>query len=127
LEAGPQALVSKLVVRPSDENIVRQNTSVFWTPQARRRGEPAQPGTSGILNLGSGKGQIFIDIAYTVSKFHGEGKIEYIPFPGEFRGRYQSFTEAETSELRAAGYDAPFCDVEDGVMDNLGWLHRKEI
>jgi ADP-L-glycero-D-manno-heptose 6-epimerase len=85
------------------------------------------PGASGIFNVGTGKSQTFNDIANTVIKFHGEGKIEYIPFPGELRGRYQSFTEADTSELRAAGYGAPFSDVEEGVTDYLGWLHRKEI
>ena len=38
---GPEAPFWYLGVRPADENIVRQNTIVFWTPEAPRRGEPA--------------------------------------------------------------------------------------
>jgi ADP-L-glycero-D-manno-heptose 6-epimerase len=36
-----------------------------------------------------------------------QGLIEYIPFPADLRGKYQSFTEADLSKLRKAGYDAP--------------------
>lgn len=43
------------------------------------------------------------------------GVIQYIPFPDDLRGRYQSYTQADLSKLRAAGYDAPFLTVEEGV------------
>ena len=43
------------------------------------------------------------------------GLIEYIAFPPQLAGRYQSFTEADLSQLRAAGYDAQFMDVGTGV------------
>ncbi len=82
------------------------------------------PQVSGIFNLGTGKCQTFNDVANAVIEYHGRGKIEYIPFPGELAGRYQSFTQAEMSALRAAGYDAPFADVATGVSDYLKWLHR---
>lgn len=82
------------------------------------------PDKSGIFNLGTGRSQSFNDVANTVTKFHGKGKIEYIPFPDHLRGCYQSFTEADMSALRAVGYDAPFKTVEQGVKDYMEWLNR---
>lgn len=79
---------------------------------------------SGIFNLGTGKCQTFNDVANAVIEYHGLGEIEYIPFPQELEGRYQSFTQADIGALRAAGYDASFNDVEEGVRDYLSWLHR---
>ncbi|MFT8956136.1 MAG: ADP-glyceromanno-heptose 6-epimerase, partial [Gluconobacter oxydans] len=35
--------------------------------------------------------------------------------PEKLRGQYQSFTCADMSRLRAAGYDAPFTSLEDGI------------
>ncbi|MCW8871155.1 MAG: ADP-glyceromanno-heptose 6-epimerase [Xanthomonadales bacterium] len=81
------------------------------------------PGVSGIFNLGTGKSQTFNDVARAVIDFHGRGKIEYIPFPANLQGRYQSFTEADMSALRAAGYDQPFRTVEQGVGEYLAQLH----
>jgi ADP-L-glycero-D-manno-heptose 6-epimerase len=81
------------------------------------------PGVSGIFNLGTGKSQTFNDVARAVIDFHGRGKIEYIPFPANLQGRYQSFTEADMSALRAAGYDRPFRTVEQGVGEYLAHLH----
>lgn len=83
-----------------------------------------QPQVSGIFNLGTGRSQTFNDVANTVIGFHDRGKIEYIPFPTELEGRYQSFTEADMSALRAAGYTDEFRPVEQGVKAYLEWLHR---
>jgi ADP-L-glycero-D-manno-heptose 6-epimerase len=41
--------------------------------------------------------------------------IEYIPFPDALKGKYQSYTEADMTSLREAGYDAPFLEIEEGV------------
>ena len=81
------------------------------------------PQISGIFNLGTGKSQTFNDVANAVIKFHKRGNIEYIPFPVELEGRYQSFTQADISALRAAGYGESFRDVQEGVSDYLDWLH----
>ncbi|MNC90251.1 ADP-L-glycero-D-manno-heptose-6-epimerase [compost metagenome] len=43
------------------------------------------------------------------------GAIEYVPFPPQLAGKYQSYTEADIGALRAAGYADPFLTVEDGV------------
>ena len=82
------------------------------------------PQISGIFNLGTGKSQTFNDVANAVIKFHKRGNIEYIPFPVELEGRYQSFTQADISALRAAGYGESFRSVEEGVSDYLNCLHR---
>jgi ADP-L-glycero-D-manno-heptose 6-epimerase len=41
--------------------------------------------------------------------------IRYIPFPGDLKGKYQSYTQADLGALRDAGYDAAFQTVEQGV------------
>ncbi len=83
-----------------------------------------QPNVRGIFNLGTGRSQTFNDVAKAIIGFHGRGKIEYIPFPAELEGRYQSFTEADVSALRSAGYAGEFRPVEQGVKAYLEWLHR---
>ncbi len=81
------------------------------------------PKKSGIFNLGTGHSQTFNEIARAVIDFHGNGEIEYIPFPDHLRGHYQSFTEADISALRSAGYETPFKTVQQGVTEYLEWLN----
>ena len=88
------------------------------------------PRQSGIFNVGTGAAQSFNDVAVaTVNacrRYAGEtplaladmrrqGVIEYIPFPPELPGKYQSYTQADISALREAGYAAPLMTVEEGV------------
>lgn len=82
---------------------------------------------SGIFNVGTGRAQPFNDIAKTIIDFYGKGKIEYIPFPEELKGRYQSFTQADISRLRAVGYNEPFKTVEEGVTEYLKWLKARGL
>ena len=51
----------------------------------------------------------------SVADLVADGVITYIPFPPSLAGKYQSFTEADLTRLRAAGYRAPMIDAEDGV------------
>ena len=83
------------------------------------------PARSGIFNVGTGRSQSFNDVARAVIDWHGRGNIEYIPFPEQLRGRYQSFTQADIGALRAAGFDKPFKTVEEGVKEYMQWLNRK--
>lgn len=85
------------------------------------------PDVSGVFNVGTGRAQPFNDIAKTVIEWHGKGEIKYIPFPEELKGRYQSFTQADISCLRAAGYDAPFKTVQEGVREYLQWLKARGL
>ena len=80
------------------------------------------PGVSGIFNTGTGRAQTFNDVANAVIGFHGRGKIHYIPFPPHLKGAYQSYTEADLSNLRAAGCDVEFRTVEEGVPAYLAEL-----
>lgn len=80
------------------------------------------PGVSGLFNVGTGKSQSFNEVAGAVLKACGRGRIRYIPFPDHLRGRYQSFTEADLTRLRSAGYQGTFRDVESGVGDYMRWL-----
>jgi ADP-L-glycero-D-manno-heptose 6-epimerase len=81
------------------------------------------PHRSGIFNCGTGCAQPFNDVANAVIGWHGKGRVEYIPFPPNLVGRYQSFTQADLAALRAAGYDRPFLSVEQGVKRYLDWMN----
>ena len=70
---------------------------------------------SGIFNLGTGKSRAFNDVAQAVINWNKKGRIEYIDFPEKLKGSYQSFTEADISKLRKAGYKEKFMDVTEGV------------
>jgi ADP-L-glycero-D-manno-heptose 6-epimerase len=56
--------------------------------------------------------------------FHKKGQIEYIDFPAKLKGRYQAYTQADLTQLRAAGYEQPFKTVAEGVAEYLTWLNR---
>ncbi|ESY76829.1 ADP-L-glycero-D-mannoheptose-6-epimerase [Mesorhizobium sp. LNHC221B00] len=79
-------------------------------------------GASGIFNCGTGRAQPFRAIAETVIDTLGKGEIEFIEFPDHLKGSYQSFTQADMSRLRAAGYNGQFRSVETGVRDYVEWL-----
>ena len=84
------------------------------------------PGISGIFNCGTGRCQTFNDVANAVIDYHQKGKIEYIPFPDHLKGAYQSYTRADMSRLRAAGYNEPFKTVEQAVPEYLDWLNQPQ-
>ena len=82
-----------------------------------------QPQLSGIFNVGTGESRSFNDLATAIQK-RMSVDIRYIPFPAHLVGYYQSFTEADISTLRQAGYDQPFLSVDEGVAQYLTWLDR---
>jgi ADP-L-glycero-D-manno-heptose 6-epimerase len=82
------------------------------------------PEVSGIYNCGTGRAQSFNDVANAVIGEHQRGRIEYIPFPEQLKGRYQSYTQADMCALRRAGYDEPFLSVEQGVQRYMAWLEN---
>ena len=88
------------------------------------------PHLSGIFNLGTGRAQTFNDVAtatvnacraaegkpaLTLAELVEQGILEYIAFPDALKGKYQSFTQADITALRQAGYTEPFADVATGV------------
>lgn len=68
-----------------------------------------------VVNAGTGEARTFKAVAESLMCVHGPGKIEYIPFPGDLKNRYQHYTQADMAGLRAAGYTAPFTALEHGV------------
>jgi ADP-L-glycero-D-manno-heptose 6-epimerase len=98
-----------------------------------------RPQLAGIFNVGTGRAQTFNEVAGSVinscrrasgqpalpaSDLKLQGAIEYVPFPETLQGKYQSFTQADLTALRAAGYDAPFLTVADGVERYVSALVR---
>lgn len=87
---------------------------------------------SGIFNCGTGRAQPFNDVAQTVVNTMREldgqpalsledlvqqNILQYMDFPDDLKGRYQSHTQADLTQLRAAGYKKAFVDVQTGVRD----------
>ena len=83
-------------------------------------------GQSGIWNCGTGRAQSFNEVAAAVinaargtrstpAELAAQKLIEYIPFPPQLAARYQSYTEADITPLRAAGYAPEFMTVQQGV------------
>ena len=92
----------------SVEDVVKVNLYFFDHPEK-----------SGIYNLGTGRSQPFNDLAaatvnacraaegkpkLTLNELVEQGLIRYIDFPDALKGKYQSFTQADITQLRAAGY-----------------------
>jgi ADP-L-glycero-D-manno-heptose 6-epimerase len=82
------------------------------------------PEVSGIFNVGTGRSQTFNDVARAVLTAHEDGELRYVPFPEHLKGRYQSFTEADLTRLREAGFDGAFLSVEEGVARYMDWLRQ---
>ncbi|HYN55087.1 MAG TPA: ADP-glyceromanno-heptose 6-epimerase [Methylotenera sp.] len=73
---------------------------------------------NGIYNIGTGKARAFKDLATSVMSSMGKTPhITYIDMPEDLQGKYQYFTEATMTKLRATGYQQAFYSLEDGVKD----------
>jgi ADP-L-glycero-D-manno-heptose 6-epimerase len=97
---------------------------------------------SGIYNCGTGASQTFndvavatvnalrkaqgADVALDLEELKAQGVIEYVAFPEGLKEKYQSFTEADLTQLRACGYDQPFATVEQGVERYVEWLLQRQ-
>ncbi|MCP4898395.1 MAG: ADP-glyceromanno-heptose 6-epimerase, partial [bacterium] len=74
------------------------------------------PNVNGIFDLGTGVDRTFEDLAKALIDAVGSAsQIEIIDMPEAIRDRYQYFTRASMERLRAAGYEIPFTNLEDGV------------
>ncbi|MEJ2764492.1 ADP-glyceromanno-heptose 6-epimerase [Photobacterium sp. MCCC 1A19761] len=83
-----------------------------------------EQGVSGIFNCGTGTAESFTEVAKAVVKHHGKGNVEEIPFPEHLKGRYQKFTQADLTKVRAAGYPHEFKSVAEGVAEYLTILDQ---
>jgi ADP-L-glycero-D-manno-heptose 6-epimerase len=95
------------------------------------------PHASGIFNLGTGRAQPFNDVALAsvnaararrgeaalpLAELVKQGLVEYFAFPDALVGKYQCFTQADLTRLRAAGCAHEFVDVATGVKRYVDWL-----
>src|SRR5512141_2912925 len=95
----------------------------------------SNPALSGVYNVGTGRGETFNAVAratvnavrqgrgekaLSLEELKAAGAIEYIPFPPQLVGKYQSYTQADLARLREAGYTQPFLGVEEGVLRYIG-------
>ena len=55
------------------------------------------------------------EVPLSLEQMVADGMVEYIDFPDALKGKYQSYTCADISLLREAGYDEPFLTVAEGV------------
>jgi len=69
----------------------------------------------GLFNIGSGQPNTWISLVTPI--FSGEPKIDFIDMPEPLRPKYQYFTCADVSKLRAAGFTQPFTPLADAVSD----------
>ena len=90
---------------------------------------------SGVYNCGTGRAQSFNQLAaavinavqgtqWPVRELVAKGLIEYITFPPQLVGKYQSFTQADLTRLRTAGYIAEFMSVEQGASAYVKELQK---
>ena len=86
------------------------------------------PSVSGIFNVGSGMARSFRDLMTAMFAALGrKPAIEYIDMPASIRDSYQYFTQAETTNLRRAGYNADFTALEEAVQRYVtGYLDRPD-
>lgn len=91
---------------------------------------------SGVFNCGTGRAQSFNELAaavinaaqgtrLSVSEMVAKSLIEYIPFPPALVGKYQSYTQADLTRLRAAGYGREFHPVETGASAYVAELQKR--
>lgn len=74
-----------------------------------------ESGKSGIYNCGTGKAESFLALGEAVQRQYDGAEIDRIPFPESLVGKYQAYTQADTTNVRAAGFDQEFTSLEDGV------------
>ena len=79
---------------------------------------------NGIYNCGTGQAHTFNEVAQAVINALGKGKIEYIDFPEGLKGKYQNYTQADTTQLINAGYDGGFTDLNSAVKDYCELLEK---
>ena len=84
------------------------------------------PEISGTFNCGTGTAHTFNEFMQAIIKYHGSGKIDYVPFPETLKGKYQSYTQADTTKLLAVGYDKGFTKLEDAVAKYCERLENNE-
>lgn len=87
-----------------------------------------EPGSaSGLFNCGTGIARTWKDLATAVfAAMEMPVRIDYIEMPEALKGKYQYFTQADMTKLRAAGYAPRFTSLEDAVTDYIRNYYMKQ-
>ena len=114
----------------SVEDVVSVN-SIFWTIQKRAAFLMSAPAAASRSTMSPWRwstacGRRRASPALSLDAMRQQGLIAYIPFPDALRGKYQSFTQADISALRKAGYKKPFLTVEEGVARYVRQLLQRQ-
>jgi ADP-L-glycero-D-manno-heptose 6-epimerase len=82
------------------------------------------PTAAGLYNLGSGEANTWLTLTRAIFSALGrEPKIEFIDMPDVLRGKYQYFTQANITKIRATGYDRAMTALTEAVRDYVqGYL-----
>lgn len=104
--------------------------NLYFLDQALQRQQQGLPPLAGVFNCGTGRAQPFNDIALTtvntvrvasgasalsLDEMVAQGLLHYVPFPPGLKEKYQAHTQADLTQLRAAGYSQHFMTVQQGV------------
>ena len=79
---------------------------------------------NGIYNCGTGHAHTYNEAAQAVIDALDSGKIEYRDFPEGLKGKYQSFTQADTNQLLKAGYKDGFTEFKQAVKEYCDLLDK---
>ena len=85
-----------------------------------------KPDIDGIFNCGTGKANSFNTLAKGVLKHFNSEQLQYIDFPEILRGKYQNFTQANSTKLLKAGYDGGFTPIEAAVAEYCDFLEKND-
>jgi len=76
----------------------------------------AAPQVNGLFNVGTGNARSYLHLAEAVCRAANvPERVEFVDMPGALKGQYQSFTQATTDRLRAAGFAGQFTVLEEGI------------
>jgi ADP-L-glycero-D-manno-heptose 6-epimerase len=76
------------------------------------------PNANGFFNCGTGNARTWLDLARSIFAAIGQPpEIRFIDLPISLRRKYQYFTEADVTKLRASGFSQSFTPLEEGVRD----------
>lgn len=76
------------------------------------------PTSGGLYNLGSGEANPWLTLARSIfAALDRPPAIDFIPMPEALRDKYQYFTQADISKLRATGYTRPLTPLPAAVAD----------
>ena len=79
------------------------------------------PGAAGLFNVGSGRASTWIELVIPIfEELRLPVDIEFIDLPDSLREKYQYYTCADISRLRAAGWSGPHFSLEQAVRDYVG-------